>query len=332
MSVVMVIAFVSCGGSGGSSGSGGTAASATKYTMTLATHLPETSSITQSFHDFGSDMQEKSGGRITVNVASAGALGSQREVVEAVNLGTIEIAMGESGLYANYVPTFGIINLPFLYTSEKQFFEVMDGKIGDKLEELLSEKTSLVLLSWLYAGIRDVYASKPMTSLDSLKGLKVRTPESNVYVGGFRALGANPTAIAATEMYTALQQGVVEAMEGTPEVAFTYKIYEVAKNCLETGHIYNDVSLVINKQFLAGLPEDLQRITRECGKTLEQTERKKFLDVIGSYKDLLLKEGMVYAPIDKAKATAAAADFHKSYMQNDPVMQELYGVITAMPK
>jgi TRAP-type C4-dicarboxylate transport system substrate-binding protein len=128
-------------------------------------------------------------------------------------------------------------------------------------------------------------------------------------------------------MYTALQQGVVQAMEGTPETGYTYKIFEVAKNCLETHHIYTDVSVVINKQFLANLPEDLQQLIRESSKTMAQFQRKMTLDTIESYKDMLRKENVVYSQIDTAQARAAVAGFHKSYVTTDPNLQMLYDMI-----
>ena len=332
MLLFILIVAVSMSAWAGGGGQSAPASPSKTYTLTLGTHLPASSSIVQSFEFFVKEVKEKSNGRITVNLSSGGALGSQREIVEAVNLGTVEMVMGEGAAYANFVPAFGMLSLPFLYTSEKQFFEVMDGKIGQKLEAELSAKTNLVVFSRLYTGMRDVYSTKPMTSLDSLRGLKIRTPESNVYVGGFRALGANPTAIAATEMYTALQQGVVDAMEGIPDTAYNYKIYEVGKNCLETGHIFNEASLAINKPLFNSMPADLQKVILDAGIALQTMQRNMIIDANKNFKAMLIKEGMVYAPIDVARATAIAADFHKTYIGNDRLMQELYAMILALPK
>lgn len=319
----------------GCSGENGSEASAeekktargAEYVWTLATHNADDSVQNQAFRQYIEEVSEKSGGRIQINLTTGGSLGSQREIIEGVNLGTIEMGMGEAGIYVNYIPEFGVLNLPFLYDSEEEFFSVMDGEVGQKYEKMLEESTNLKIQSWLYGGMRDVYATKEMNSLEDLKGMKIRTPESSIYVETFKALGANPTAVAATEMYTALQQGIVEGMEGSSETGYTYKIYEVAENCLETGHVYADISLIINKNVYNSLPDDLKQVLDECGENLEKNERQMFIEAAEGYKEHMIENGVVYKPIDREAAKESVKGFYDTFIGDSETMRELYGDI-----
>lgn len=302
----------------------------TVYTMTLANHLSPTSVQNLSFEEFIQDVEEKSGGRLKIVLSASGALGSQREIIEGVNLGTIEMGMGESGVYANYLPEFGVLALPFMFSSTDNFHQVIDGEVGTALAQKLEEQTQIKIISWLDGGVRDVYSAKKVESLDDLSGLKIRTPESSVYIETFTAFGANPTPISANEMYSSIQSDVVAAMEGTGETAYTYKIHEVAGYCLKTGHIYTDISLAINKNLFESLPTDLQEVLLECGKTLTEKERALWAEKSEGYEQMMKNEsGMEFYEVDQAEAMEKVKDVYDNYINGNPEMQEIYDMIKA---
>ena len=306
-----------------------TAQAAPEFTFTVATHVSEESVISKSLHLFAEDVKAKSGGRLELSVSTAAALGGQREIIENVNMGAIEMGIGESGLYTNYIPAFGIMALPFMFESKEAFYSAVDGKTGDHLDKLLASQTNMKILCWLDGGgFRDVYSVNPLDSIEALKGVKIRTPESAVFVAMFRAFGSNPTAIAAPEMYTALQQKVVTAMEGTNETAVTYGIIDIAKNCLQTGHIYGESSLVINKDALAELPDDLRAVLLEAAKKLAADERELNTTLLTQFKQKMVDAGVTFTPVDKAKAKAMVADVYKNYIDGDAAKQEVFDLIT----
>lgn len=342
LAAVMVTA-TGCGASGSKDTQGSTPApdnaqeansesssDGTVYTMTLANHLSPESVQNKAFEAFIEDVAEKSDGRIQISLSTSGALGSQREIIEGVNLGTVEMGMGESGVYANFVPEFGVLTLPFMYSSTDNFHKVIDGEVGELLASRLESATGVKIISWLDGGVRDVYSAKKLETLDDLNGLKIRTPESPVYVETFKAFGANPTPISANDMYSSIQQDVVAAMEGTGETAYTYRIHEVANYCLETGHIYTDVSLAINKDLFYSLPEDLQNVLLECGKTLTENERALWAEKSGDYKQMMIDEGsMEFYEVDQQAAMEKVAGVYDSYINGNTEMQEIYDMIKA---
>ncbi len=303
---------------------------AAEYELTLANHLPDETVESQSYYWFAKQVEEKSNGRLKIHVSTAGALGGQREIVEAVNTGALDMGMGENAMYGNYAPIFGVMTLPFIHSSSEKLFEALDGEIGKKLSESLEQRTNMKILCYT-DGIRarDVYCVRPLATLADLNGLKIRTPESVVYVSTFKAFGANPTPISAPEMYTALQQGVVEAIENHTEIAVTYGIYELTKHCLETHHILNENSIVINQDVYADLPEDLQKILDETARELSDYNRQLAREASDGYKRKMIESGVVFVPVDiaQAKDQVIAAGVYKNFVGDDPEMNEILDML-----
>lgn len=329
LTACMMFTLTACGGSGGGAPAPGAAQGdgAPEYEWTLAHHLAEASQQHLGFLKFADDVYEKSGGRIKITVSFGAALGSQRELIEQVNLGTIEMALGEASLLANYCEEFGLICMPFLFRDEDQYVDVATHVVGDALNEILAAQSNLRNVAWIYGGTRDVYSTKPVTCMADLKGLKIRTPESPVFVQSFEAMGANPTPVAANEMYTAIQQGVVDAMEGSLETGYTYKIYEVAKNCLQTSHILAGCDLVMNNQLYQSLPDELKAVIDECSRDMTAYEGGLVAESNETYYDLLEKEGVIFTQLTDAERETAkemVAGFSDAYIGDNDTMRSLY--------
>lgn len=235
----------------------------------LAHHLSLQSEQHKTAESFAELVARYSGGALTVRVLPSAQAGGQREAIESVSLGALEMAYGESGLYSNSVSRFGVIALPYMYRDIKHWEAVVDGPVGQGLAGELLKASGLRIMNWMVGGFRDTYLrNKPIRKPEDFAGIKIRLPEAPVFVRTFRALGAQPTPIPAPEMYSALQTGVVDAMEGSPETAFTFKIFEVTKHMSRTRHILLDGSFAMNGKFYDGLPKDqqaaLDRAAREC--------------------------------------------------------------------
>ena len=305
-------------------------ASAADYNWVAAIHLGENTTHTQALQYFADQLNEKSDGAIEVTVSPGGALGSQREIVEQVDQGLIQIGFGECSVYSNYDEAFGVLNLPFLFDNYDQLFAACDGEMGQWMEEKLLEETNIKILDWLNGGARMIYSTKPLETWDDLSGLKIRTPESNVYVSTFTALGANPTPIAMTEVYSSLQQGVVEAMEGTLETGISYKMYEVCSDMLQSGHIYADCQFIMNNDLYESLPDDIKAIVDECAADAEQWERETWLANEEGYISELEENGMTIHEIDNTEAKEAVADFYEEYIGGDETKQQVFDMIQAV--
>jgi len=235
----------------------------------LAHHVQVDAEQNLAAEAFAKKVGEYSNGSLAVSVLPAGQMGGQREIIESVSLGVLEMGFGESGIYSGYVPQFGILALPYMYKDFDQWQRVVDGEIGQGLAAQLEAAGSIRIVNFLMGGYRSSFLrTKPINAPADFAGVKIRLPEAPAFVRTFSLLGATPTPIPAPEMYSALQTGVVDAMEGSLETGFTYKIYEVCKYLSLTRHILNDGSFVINSGFYAGLtPEEQEAISKagiEC--------------------------------------------------------------------
>jgi TRAP-type transport system periplasmic protein len=235
-----------------------------KRTLRLAHHITVESEQHAAAEIFAQKLAEYSGGALELQILPAAQMGGQREIIESVSFGTVDLGYGESGLYASYVPQFSVIALPYLYRDLDHWQKVVDSEVGAELAQMLEQQASMRILNWMPGGYRNTYLrAKPIEKPEDFQGVKIRLPEAPIFVETFSTLGALPTPIPAPEAYTALQTGVVDAMEGTPELAFTFKIFEVTKYLSKTRHILLDGSFVINVGVFEGLePEQQEALTR----------------------------------------------------------------------
>lgn len=257
----------------------------------LAHHVSLESEQQLTAEAFAAKVADYSQGRLKVTTLPAAQMGGQREIIESVSLGVLEMGYGEGGIYSAYVPQFGIIALPYLYSDFDHWQRVVDGPVGAGLAQSLEQNGNIRLLNWMTAGYRNTFLrGRPIEKPADFQGIKIRLPEAPVFVRTFSHLGASPTPIPAPEMYTALQTGVVDAMEGSLEVGFTYKIFEVTKYLSMTKHILNDGSFAINSGFFNGLSAPDQEALTRAGAEAATEQRAKHFERQQGWADRLVAE------------------------------------------
>lgn len=218
---------------------------------------------TQTTHAFGigadafiEKLNELTDGRYTVAEFPAGALGGERENVEQLQAGALDVSITTSGVLANFVPEIAILDLPFLFEDYDHAHAVLDGPIGDELVEKL-ESIGVVGLCWGESGFRQVYTDDgPVRTPADMAGVKIRTMEVPEHILAFESLGATPTAIAFPEVFTALQQGTADAAEGPAQSMLSGKFYEVQKYLSFTNHLYAASLVLVSKDFFEDLPAE----------------------------------------------------------------------------
>ena len=252
---------------------------------------------------FASLVNSRSGGRIKVTVYGAGSLGAEREYVEGILAGTVEAGIA-SGVLTNFFPAAAITDIPYLFPSSKVAWDVLDGPFGDKLRALFLQQTGMRALGFAEVGFRHFTNSvRPIKTPADLKGMKVRVMETPVYVNMLKAVGANPTPIAWTETYTALQTGVVDGQENPIGSILSGKLYEVQKYATLDGHVYGVDWFIINEKFFKSLPADLQYIVLDSAQISATVSRgvMNYLNADGLQS--LIKAGVqIYSPTESEMA------------------------------
>lgn len=285
ITIIMVATMIlsGCGGkeTKDTTGTTGAATDATKtsnkeeYLIRVAHVLPEEHATHITLEEvFKKEVEEKSGGRIKVELYPNGQLGGDRQTIEALNLGTLEMCVPGGTVLSGFVEDFMVLDLPFLFKTKEDAFKVFDGKVGDSLNAKL-EEIGIVNLGYGENGYRHVTNnSKPIMTPADLSGVKIRTMENPIHMASFKAFGANPTPISFNELFTALQQKTVDAQENPVAIIYTAKLYEVQKYLSLTGHVYTNCPYLISKSFLDSVPEDLQKIVRDAATNTVVEQRK----------------------------------------------------------
>jgi len=206
-------------------------------------------------------VESGSGGRIRVEVYPAGQLGGEREYLESVNLGTIEMGVA-SGAMAGFFPEAMVFDIPYLFSNQAIAWRVLDGPFGQKISQLMEQKTNMVNLAYGEVGFRHFTNNvRPIHSPADMRGLRIRVQETPVYVRLVQSLGGSPTPIPWPEVYSALDQGVVDGQENPVSTIDYARLYEVQRYLTLDGHSYGVDFTVINKRFFYSLsPEDQQLI------------------------------------------------------------------------
>jgi len=253
-----------------------TPCSAETVKLRLAHHFAPKDTWSISTDEFAKRVEERSNGELVIKVFSGGQLGAERDYLEGLQLGTVDLGVAGPGVMANFDPLIGIFDLPFLYTNYEHANKVMDGSPGQKVFDSYANNAGIKILASAGQGFRFVLTkNKTINSIADIKGVKIRTPEAPTFVRTFQLIGANPTPVSWTEVYSALETGVVDGMEGTPEVILTHKFYELGKDCAKTRHIMATLQLVISVKTWNSLSKKHQDIIQEAANDIWIGKQRK---------------------------------------------------------
>ena len=231
-------------------------------------------SLTQGLVKFGQIVEKESGGTIKAEVFSDGVLGGDRQVIEALQMGTVQGTAVSTGVIAAFAPRMDAFDLPFLFKDKATAYKVFDGPIG---QELLGDlpKANIIGLAYWENGFRHLTNNKrEVKTADDIKGLKIRTLESKVHVDSWKILGANPTPMSFSQLYSAMEQGVVDGQENPYGNVVMSKFNEVQKYLTNTGHVYNANVLLISKKFWDGLTDKERDIVKKAAEEAKVYQRQ----------------------------------------------------------
>ncbi|MCY0093454.1 TRAP transporter substrate-binding protein [Hoeflea ulvae] len=251
---------------------------AADYTMKFSisdTEIMEEHFTHTPLRAFKKEIEEKSDGRIAVDIFWSGQLGKTDSVVNMVATGLVEAIMGADGFASPYDQNVQVLGIPYLFDNRAAAYEVLDGPCGQMLSDGLVEKSNMRAMVWHEnGGYRNYSANKPLTSVEDIQGLKIRTMNNPVHMEIVKSLGASPTPIPWQDLYTALQTGVVDGQENSLAIFRIPKLEEVQKNIIMDGHVYSPGSLYFSQKWLDTLPEDLLAIVKTASENFRDLNRE----------------------------------------------------------
>jgi tripartite ATP-independent transporter DctP family solute receptor len=271
--------------------------------LRVASNFPVEHTASKALEIFKQELEAATKNELQVDVFPAMQLGGAGENTDQIRSGTIFAAITSIAYFTRIVPDYEAVSLPFLFKSREVAFRVIDGPVGKVLDDKMAQR-GLVSLGYGELGFRHVTSSnRPIKSLADFKNLKVRLQPNEVHLETFRALGANPVAMDVKELYSALQQGVLDGQENPYNIIVTRKFNEVQKHLSDTGHFFDFVNAAANKRVFDGLKPDHQKAVRAAMQKALAWQRAEAAKLDNGYRDQLVKAGMTFTPItDAARA------------------------------
>lgn len=305
--VLIIAAFMTilaaCGGDEGDSADGASSDSGDSFVI-KAGHATTTEHFGhKSFEKFKELVEENSDGKITVEIYPNSQLGGEREMIEAVQLGNLTMAAPSSAPLTAFSPGMYLWDLPYLFTDAAEAHAALDGEVGQEVLDQLSE-VGIKGLGYWENGFRHLFNNKnAVSTMDDMNGLKMRTLESQQQIKAWDATGANSTPIAFNELYTALQQGTVDAAEGPLALTYAQKFQEVTEYLTLTGHMYSPWPVIFNQGFYDSLPADLQTVVEDAVIEARDYNRELSAEDEDASLELLTGDGLELVEIsDEEKA------------------------------
>jgi len=265
--------------------------------LRVAGNFPMDHTATGAMEVFKQRVEELSGGDILIENFPAMQLGSPTENVDQVRAGAIFGVFTSVAYFTRSVPELEAISLPFLFADRERAFEVMDGPVGDLMNERLLE-TGFVNLGYMELGFRHATNNvRPITTAADFEGLRIRLQPNQVHLDSFRALGANPQAMDVAELYSALQQGVLDGQENPYNIIYTRRFKEVQTHLSDSGHFFDFINVVANRRAFENLTEEQQSWVREAMREAELWQREAARELDEGFKQKLIDFGMVFTPV-----------------------------------
>lgn len=340
----MCLALASCGGGNNNSGNGGAqsgggtsannggnaASSQQDYTLKLAHVNNPDHPYTLASNKFAELVKEATDGHVIIEIYDSGTLGNENDIIEQVQMGSIDFGLVASAPFANTIPEMYAFDLPFLFADRPTAYKILDGDIGMGILEKLDNQDMVGLGFW-ENGFRHVSNSKHEVVVPSdLNGLKIRTMENEIHMASFNAMGAIATPMAWSEVFTALQQGTMDGLENSPVIYSSNAFYEVQKYISLTGHFYSPAVFFCNKSMLESMPQEYQDAIITAEKEARDYERQCHEKMDNDAIQVLKDNGMTVTEVDKALWRESCQSVYDQY--RDKIGGDVIDAILAAAK
>lgn len=276
---------------------------------------------------FAELVEEKTGGRVVVQVFPSEQLGNEMEVIGNIQSGIVDMLItGESMM--NWAPLCGLIAVPYMIRDSAHMEKIVEGEVGQAIEKEVIEKVRLRPVAWFERGARNLTSNREVKKPEDLNGLRLRVPNVPLFVATWESLGAKPTPMAFSEVFTSLQQGIIDGQENPYDLIKSASFFEVQKFVNKTEHVRGWIYLVIGEDKFQSMPEDIRKAVLEAGKEAQAYERQLFR----AEQDQLIKDlqdkGMTFVEVDKEAFMKKAEPAVLSFLS--PELQEMYKKIVAI--
>ncbi len=254
------------------------------------------------YQRFVGNLKSATGGRVTADFFPNSQLGKEADVVQQVKVGSIDLMLTGSSIWATVCPEFGMLDLGYVFDSFAHMGKALEGGVGASLAKMLAGRTGCTIMGWgSHFAARSVYTKAPVDSLAQLKGVKLRVLPTSAFIDTFKLMGAVPTPIPFNELYTAVQTGVVDGFEHDASTVLATKLFEVTKHCYLTEHLFPPMVAVIGRRGLDKIPADVRPAFLKAAQEASTWQRGQAAEKGRGAFEELKKLGIVFHPMAKVE-------------------------------
>jgi tripartite ATP-independent transporter DctP family solute receptor len=262
----------------------------------------------------GKTLTKETNGELTFKYFPGGVLGSEKEVIEQMQVGAVQLSRVSLGIVGPVVPDVNVFNMPFIFRDQKHMRDVIDGPVGDEiLGKITNSEFGLVALAWMDGGTRNIYTKKPVRKLEDLKGMKIRVQGNPMFIDMMNAMGGNGIAMDTGEIFSALQTGVIDGAENNPPTLLEHNHFQNAKFYSLTGHLILPEPIVMSKITWEKLTPDQQTLVKTAAKAAQDEERKLWDKKSAASEEKLKAAGVEFIEVDKKPFYDATASVREKY-------------------
>jgi tripartite ATP-independent transporter DctP family solute receptor len=262
----------------------------------------------------GKTLTKESNGELTFKYFPGGVLGSEKEVIEQMQVGAVQLSRVSLGIVGPVVPDVNVFNMPFIFRDQKHMRDVIDGPVGDEiLGKITNSEFGLVALAWMDGGTRSIYTKKPVRKLEDLKGMKIRVQGNPMFIDMMNAMGGNGIAMDTGEIFSALQTGVIDGAENNPPTLLEHNHFQNAKFYSLTGHLILPEPIVMSKITWEKLTPDQQALVKTAAKAAQAEERVLWDKKSAASEEKLKAAGVEFITDDKKPFYDATASVREKY-------------------
>ncbi|MGV3570998.1 MAG: TRAP transporter substrate-binding protein [Ramlibacter sp.] len=267
-----------------------------------------------AIENLGKKLEAATKGKIKLQMFPGGVLGSEKEVVEQTQVGAIQIARISLGVLGPVVPDVNVFNMPFVFRDEAHMRKVIDGPIGAEiLDKITNSPARLVALGYMDSGSRSLYTKKPVRKPEDLKGQKIRMMGNPLFVDTMNAMGGNGISMGHTEVFGALQTGVIDGAENNPPTLFTSNQYTTVKYYTQTNHLIIPEIFVMSKVTWDKLSKDEQALVKKFSREAQMEQRGLWDKSVAEYTGKLKAAGIEFINTDTKPFYDATAPVRAKY-------------------
>ncbi|MFH0021257.1 TRAP transporter substrate-binding protein [Pseudomonas fluorescens] len=262
----------------------------------------------------GDTLTKETNGELTFQYFPGGVLGSEKEVIEQMQVGAVQLSRVSLGIVGPVVPDVNVFNMPFIFRDQQHMRNVIDGPVGDEiLDKITNSEFGLVALAWMDGGTRNIYTKKPVRKLEDLKGMKIRVQGNPMFIDMMNAMGGNGIAMDTGEIFSALQTGVIDGAENNPPTLLEHNHFQNAKFYSLTGHLILPEPIVMSKMTWEKLTPDQQTLVKKAAKAAQAEERVLWDKKSAASEEKLKAAGVEFITVDKKPFYDATAPVREKY-------------------